>query len=57
MTDAPASKTLTESLLTVIRQQRHYGARMIISIQEPTISPRLIDLCSVTVIYFFSSPE
>jgi DNA helicase HerA-like ATPase len=57
MTDTPASKDLTESLLRVIRQQRHYGARVIISTQEPTISPRLIDLCSITVIHRFSSPE
>jgi DNA helicase HerA-like ATPase len=57
MTDTPAAKALTESLLTVIRQQRHYGARIIISTQEPTISPRLIDLCAVTVVHRFSSPQ
>ncbi|KAH0544745.1 hypothetical protein FGG08_001112 [Glutinoglossum americanum] len=57
MTDTPASRDLTESLLTVIRQQRHYGVRVIISTQEPTVSPRLIDLCSITVIHRFSSPE
>jgi hypothetical protein len=57
MTDTPASKALTESLLTVIRQQRHYGVRVIISTQEPTVSPRLIDLCSITVVHRFSSPE
>ncbi|KAI9778835.1 MAG: hypothetical protein M1816_003899 [Peltula sp. TS41687] len=57
MTDTPAAKALTESLLTVIRQQRHYGARVIISTQEPTISPRLIDLCSITIIHRFSSPQ
>lgn len=57
MTETPASKALTDSLLSVIRQQRHYGARVIISTQEPSISPRLIDLCSITVIHRFSSPE
>ena len=57
MTNTPASKALTESLLTVIRQQRHYGARVIISTQEPTISPRLMDLCPVIIIHRFSSPE
>jgi DNA helicase HerA-like ATPase len=41
----------------VIRQQRHYGARVIISTQEPSISPKLIDLCSITVMHRFSSPE
>ena len=57
MTDTPAAKDLTECFLTVIREQRHYGARVIISTQEPTISPRLIDLCSITVIHRFFSPE
>ena len=57
MTNTPASKALTESLLTVVRQQRHYGARVIISTQEPTISPRLMDLCSVIIIHRFSSPD
>ncbi|KAI9731304.1 MAG: hypothetical protein M1834_005207 [Cirrosporium novae-zelandiae] len=57
MTNTPSSKHLTESLLTVIRQQRHYGARVIISTQEPTISPQLIGLYSITIIHRFSSPE
>jgi hypothetical protein len=57
MTDTLASTAFTESLMGVIRQQRHYGARVIISTQEPTISPKLIDLCSITVIHRFSSPE
>lgn len=57
MTDTTASKALTDSLLSIIRQQRHYGARVIISTQEPTISPHLIDLCSMTVIHRFTSPE
>lgn len=57
MTDTPAAKQLTESLLAIIRQQRHYGVRVIISTQEPTINPRLIDLCSVTVIHRFYSPD
>lgn len=57
MTDTVASNALTESLMGVIRQQRHYGARVIISTQEPTISPKLMDLCSMTVMHRFSSPE
>ena len=57
MTDTPASKALTESLQSIIRQQRHFGARGIISSQEPTISPRLMDLCSMTIIHRFTSPE
>lgn len=57
MTDSPAAKALTETFLTIIRQQRHLGVRIIISTQEPTISPRLIDLCSLTMIHRFTSPE
>ncbi|KAF9894787.1 hypothetical protein FE257_004408 [Aspergillus nanangensis] len=57
MTDTPAAKELTETFLNIIRQQRHLGVRTIISTQEPTISPRLIDLCTMTVIHRFSSPE
>lgn len=57
MIDAPAAKDLNESLLTVIRQQRHFGVRVIISTQEPTISPQLIDLCAITVIHRFTSPD
>ncbi|RAL14125.1 uncharacterized protein BO97DRAFT_423042 [Aspergillus homomorphus CBS 101889] len=57
MTNTPAAKQLTETFLTIIRQQRHLGVRTIISTQEPTISPRLIDLCSMTIIHRFTSPE
>ena len=57
MNDTPASKALTESLMGVIRQQRHYGVRVIISTQEPSISPKLVDLCSITIMHRFSSRE
>ncbi|KAL4862732.1 hypothetical protein BDV12DRAFT_190200 [Aspergillus spectabilis] len=57
MTDTTAAKELTETFLTIIRQQRHLGVRTIISTQEPTISPRLIDLCSITIIHRFTSPQ
>jgi DNA helicase HerA-like ATPase len=57
MTETLAAKALTETFLNIIRQQRHLGVRLIISTQEPTISPRLIDLCSVIIIHRFSSPE
>ncbi|KAI2465811.1 hypothetical protein F4781DRAFT_375108 [Annulohypoxylon bovei var. microspora] len=50
-------ETLTNNLLSVIRLQRHLGARVVISTQEPTISPKLLDLCSVTVVHRFTSPE
>jgi hypothetical protein len=43
--------------LSTIRLQRHLGARIIISTQEPTISPALLDLSSVTIVHRFASPE
>ena len=57
MIDVPGAKTLNESLLQTIRLQRHFGARVVISTQEPTLLTDLIALCSITVIHRFSSPE
>ncbi|KAI0103289.1 hypothetical protein GGR51DRAFT_549945 [Nemania sp. FL0031] len=50
-------EVLTDSLLAAIRYQRHLGARIVISTQEPTISPKLLDLCNVTIVHRFSSPD
>jgi hypothetical protein len=57
MLNVPGAKALTETLLQTVRLERHYGARVIISTQEPTLLTDLIALCSVTVIHRFSSPE
>ncbi|KAM0347310.1 hypothetical protein ACHAPU_004829 [Fusarium lateritium] len=56
MTESSDSHTLTESLLSVIRLQRHLGTRVILSTQEPTISPKLLDLCSSVIVHRFTSP-
>ncbi|KAI0973796.1 hypothetical protein F4678DRAFT_459282 [Xylaria arbuscula] len=57
MGETSDSEVLTNSLLAAIRFQRHLGARIIISTQEPTISPKLLDLCSITIVHRFSSPD
>lgn len=57
MTETAASQQLTDNLLTVIREQRHKGVRIVIATQEPTISPKLLDLCSMTFVHRFTSPE
>ena len=57
MNDSGEASALTESLLSTIRLQRHLGARVVISTQEPTVSPKLLDLCSVTIVHRFTSPE
>ena len=56
MTGSPESSVLTNTLLSTVRLQRHLGARVFVSTQEPTIAPAFLDLCSVTIIHRFSSP-
>lgn len=56
MNQSTAAVHFTDSLLTTIREQRHNSARVLIATQEPTISPKLLDLCSMSVIHRFSSP-
>jgi hypothetical protein len=53
----PGSRSFNEILLQTIRLQRHYGARVVISTQEPTLLTDIIALCSVVFIHRFSSPE
>lgn len=57
MTESNASQIFTDSLLTLIREQRHKAVRTIIATQEPTISPKLLDLCSMTFVHRFTSPD
>ncbi|CAG8983569.1 hypothetical protein HYALB_00009889 [Hymenoscyphus albidus] len=57
MNASAEASALTETLLSTIRLQRHLGARIIISTQEPTISPKLLGLSSVTIVHRFTSPE
>lgn len=51
------ASTLTNTLLSSIRLQRHLGTRVFISTQEPSISPKLLDLCSITIVHPFTSPD
>ncbi|KAK3372041.1 hypothetical protein B0H63DRAFT_496751 [Podospora didyma] len=53
---AAESAALTEALLATIRLQRHLGTRVLVSTQEPTISPKLLDLCSCTIVHRFTLP-
>ncbi|KAL8924794.1 MAG: hypothetical protein Q9208_003884 [Pyrenodesmia sp. 3 TL-2023] len=57
MTSTVQSSAFTESLLKTIREQRHSGMRIVIATQEPTISPKLLDLCSMTIVHRFTSPD
>ncbi|KAI9841639.1 MAG: hypothetical protein M1837_000486 [Sclerophora amabilis] len=57
MTDTPSAVAFTNKLKEIIRLQRHMAARIIISTQEPTISPELLDLSSMTIVHRFTSPK
>ena len=57
MTEGSSYEAFTDSLLTVILQQRHKSTCIVITTQEPTISPKLLDLCSMTFVHRFTSPE
>jgi len=56
MNSSTEANNLTNTLLSTIRLQRHLGARVLILTQEPTISPALLDLCSITIVHRFTSP-
>lgn len=56
MKDSVEARNFTDTLLSTVRLQRHLGARILISTQEPTISSDLLSLCSVTIVHRFSSP-
>jgi hypothetical protein len=56
MTDTASAAAFTENLLQVVRLQRHLATRVIISTQEPTISPKLLELSSMTFVHRFTSP-
>lgn len=57
MGESDAANEFTGSLLKAIREQRHKNVRVIIATQEPTISPKLLDLCSITLVHRFRSPD
>ncbi|KAH8586579.1 hypothetical protein B0O99DRAFT_656760 [Bisporella sp. PMI_857] len=57
MNSSAEATTLTITLLSTVRLQRHLGARIIISTQEPTISPAILDLSSMTIVHRFTSPD
>jgi flagellar biosynthesis GTPase FlhF len=56
LTQTGEAQTLTEDLVSIMRQQRHTGTRVIIATQEPTLSPQLLDLANATFIHRFISP-
>ncbi|KAB8239053.1 P-loop containing nucleoside triphosphate hydrolase protein [Aspergillus alliaceus] len=57
MNSSSEARGFTETILSAVRLQRHLGVRTIISTQEPTVSTALLNLCSVTIVHRFTSPE
>ncbi|GLA19643.1 hypothetical protein AnigIFM62618_007760 [Aspergillus niger] len=57
MKTSSEAQAFTETLLSVVRLQRHLAARVIISTQEPTVSTDLLNLCTATIVHRFTSPE
>ncbi|RAK89292.1 hypothetical protein BO79DRAFT_146640 [Aspergillus costaricaensis CBS 115574] len=57
MKTSSEAQAFTETLLSVVRLQRHLAARIIISTQEPTVSTDLLNLCTATIVHRFASPE
>lgn len=56
LTPSGAAMEFTDALTAVITQQRHLATRVIIATQEPTLSPRLLALCNVSIVHRFLSP-
>ncbi|KAF1843780.1 uncharacterized protein K460DRAFT_288780 [Cucurbitaria berberidis CBS 394.84] len=54
--NSAAAAQFTERLLKTIREQRHQGARVVIATQEPSVNPRLLDLCNITMVHRCTSP-
>ncbi|RYP09960.1 hypothetical protein DL765_008274 [Monosporascus sp. GIB2] len=57
LTQSGEAHVLTNELVSVIRQQRHTGTRVVIATQEPTLSPELIALANATFVHRFLSPS
>lgn len=56
LTESSEALKFTEQLTSIIAQQRHLATRVVIATQEPTLSPRLLDLCNITIVHRFNSP-
>jgi hypothetical protein len=55
--DNASSEAFTSTILKSVREQRHKAVRVVVATQEPTVSPALLDLCSMTFVHRFTSPQ
>lgn len=56
MNQSPAAANFTDRSPTTVREQRHIGTRIVISTQELTISGKLLDPCSVSIVHKSKKP-
>ena len=56
LTQSGEAMKFTDQLVSIICQQRHLATRVFIATQEPTLSPRLLDLSNVSIVHRFLSP-
>ncbi|KAF2718430.1 hypothetical protein K431DRAFT_296962 [Polychaeton citri CBS 116435] len=54
--DSDAAQAFTERLIKLVREQRHYGARVVVATQDPTISGSLLGLCNTSIVHRFNDP-
>jgi len=57
LTGTSEASKLTNDLVAIVRQQRHFGARVVVATQEPTVSGDFLDLCNVSIVHRFNSPK
>ena len=57
LTSSDEARKLITDLVSIIRQQRHLGSRVVLATQEPTVSGDLLDLCNVSIVHRFTSPQ
>ncbi|KAL9114210.1 MAG: hypothetical protein Q9227_001632 [Pyrenula ochraceoflavens] len=57
LTQSGEAMHFTDQLVSIICQQRHLASRVLIATQEPTLSPRLLDLCTVSIVHRFQAPK
>ena len=55
LTATGEAEKLVSKLEAIVCQQRHLGTRIFVATQEPTLDPRLLDLCTVKIIHRFDS--
>ena len=56
LTKSGEAERFTGHLTSIVCQQRHLATRIVVATQEPTLSPRLLDLCNITMVHRFNSP-